>query len=647
MRRWVAVLTLSFFLSLKVFSIQASEVISFDHALRVAEQLKNNQLSAAYKQAESSHFLTQIVNWYQALNPNENTPFSIYGPLLQNHGHDWPRHARIERKAEDYLIKKNPSPSTILKWFDHHHPKTYKGCMLYIDALLSHKNHLKAHEVIRGYFKPDKMNQEDEKNFITKYRKIITRQDIFNYLKKLLHKKEYARANLLKNHLYKEDQLAFETMLAFYQLNEKQISTLLPKLQKSYFQDADFIEAKLHYDKKKDNLETILHFLKTHKVTPKTQKTYINARKYAIRELIKEKKYTESLKLAQHHGLMPSVDKADLDWTAGWLYLRFLNRPQEAYLKFTHLYNEVSSSISKSRAAYWSGRAALAMKHTKDANLWFKKASQYGATFYGQMAAFQLKTRPQISILTPKMLNQRTQNYLTVASAFERVGFKDQTEMFLRYLMKQPLSTAQQAYLAQEFSVNFGRKDLAAILSREVFRNSSHIIREGYPILNYPLAFKDPALVHAVILQESRFEQNLVGSTNDYGLMQIIPPTAMRLCKKFSVPYSLKRLTDDGPYNVKLGSLYLNELSGIYTNSYPLMAAEYNAGAAARWIKTYGDPRLGQIDMIDWIELIPFSTTRNYVQRVMENIYVYRSLNPHFPKTKTLPITLISDWRVF
>jgi len=152
----------------------------------------------------------------------------------------------------------------------------------------------------------------------------------------------------------------------------------------------------------------------------------------------------------------------------------------------------------------------------------------------------------------------------------------------------------------------------------------------GYPIVqvieNMPSKF-EKAFVYAIARQETEFETNAVSSARAYGLMQMINATAKYTARKHRIPYNQSRLLSDADYAAKLGAYHLNDLLERWDGSYVLAAVSYNAGPhrAKQWIKKYGDPRTGEIDPIDWIESTPFSETRNYVQRVLENMQVYRA----------------------
>ena len=183
--------------------------------------------------------------------------------------------------------------------------------------------------------------------------------------------------------------------------------------------------------------------------------------------------------------------------------------------------------------------------------------------------------------------------------------------------------------LVAKLSASLGRPDLSILTAKKSLQEGFNLKELGYPILKYKIKKGlEASLIHAIIRQESEFNQRAVSNAGAMGLMQILPTTAARLAKKYSLPYVRANLTRKREYNLNLGQFYIRELLEQFSHSYILTLAAYNAGPTRvrRWIKSNGDPRDAAIDPIDWIEKIPFRETRNYVQRVIENLHVYRHL---------------------
>jgi soluble lytic murein transglycosylase len=188
---------------------------------------------------------------------------------------------------------------------------------------------------------------------------------------------------------------------------------------------------------------------------------------------------------------------------------------------------------------------------------------------------------------------------------------------------KTPTMFAMLATLAE----TNGRIDLAIAVAKRAIEAGTPLMIHGYPVTELPSGgMTEHSLLFAITRQESAFERDAVSRVGARGLMQLMPATASFIANKMQLPFSADRLTADGIYNVLLGRAYLETLIEDFGGSYALAIAAYNGGPSRvrQWLRDYGDPRGGNIDMVDWIEMIPINETRTYVQRVLENLQIYR-----------------------
>ena len=311
--------------------------------------------------------------------------------------------------------------------------------------------------------------------------------------------------------------------------------------------------------------------------------------------------------------------------------MRHLKHAEDGRKHFQMLYDGVSTDISKSRAAYWLGRAHDAAGRPKEALEWFGRAAGYGQTFYGQIAARRLPgggarmpTDPVASPAEQHALASR--EFVTVARYLGQAGDYERTRPFLLRLARMVTSPGEVSLLAQ-LAIELRRPDVAVTIARRGVENGVILFDTSFPVVELGATGSiERALALALSRQESSFNAAAVSSSGALGMMQLLPATAREVAGRMSVPFIQDKLTRDPAYNVSLGSQYLAETLQRFGGSYELALAGYNAGPnrVARWLETMGDPRAGKIDMIDWIEMIPFRETRNYVQRVMEGVGVYR-----------------------
>ena len=331
-------------------------------------------------------------------------------------------------------------------------------------------------------------------------------------------------------------------------------------------------------------------------------------------------------------------DYTSLAWLAGTTAMHRLNRPADAEAMFVRYANGGRSAQVLTKGMYWAGRAAQAQGKVVQAQSHFGKAAAYPELFYGQLALEQLN-RP---VPAPRPLNA------IPITAAERAAFhakdlvqavrllgqlgshKDQTD-FIRSLSEQAKTDKDRA-LAAELARQVGRQDLAVWLARDARNDGSDFyVAASYPQVQIPPTQNHLwSLAHGIIRQESSFDRAAVSHAGARGMMQLMPGTARETSSRMGLSYDLSRLTSDPGYNIMLGSHYFARLMDQWNGYAPLAIASYNAGAGnvRRWVNEFGDPRTPGVDVVTWIEQIPFSETRGYVQRVLENAVVYDALNP-------------------
>ena len=327
------------------------------------------------------------------------------------------------------------------------------------------------------------------------------------------------------------------------------------------------------------------------------------------------------------------VGFADAEFLAGWLALVKLNEPAKAIRHFETLRGGVNYPVSKSRASYWLGRAHKAAQ-LPDATIHFSQAAEHIQTFYGQLASAELNSGNYI-FLPPETDGFAYKTEFEQDSrirALRLLGEMRSEYYFntMAFHLDDEVESSAQLTLLSQLARDYGYMKPSVRAAKQASRFGTFLPESGYPKPEVFLALDpkfDKAFSMALSRQESEFNPAAVSSAKAYGLMQMIHGTARATARKHRVPYSRNRLTSDPEYSAKLGSLHVNDLLDRYDGSYIMTAAAYNAGPhrVKQWVKSYGDPRKGDIDPIDWIESLPFSETRNYIHRVLENLNIYRA----------------------
>ncbi|MGL4239503.1 MAG: lytic transglycosylase domain-containing protein [Beijerinckiaceae bacterium] len=335
---------------------------------------------------------------------------------------------------------------------------------------------------------------------------------------------------------------------------------------------------------------------------------------------------------AEAVGLSPNR-RAEAEFHAGWIALRFLKFPQTAAIHFSASAAAAETPASRSRGHYWLGRALEAGAEGEPAE-GYPAAARWSTTYYGQMAAEKLgRTQLEIAEVMADIADRAVLGVTLTGQVIDRLLAAELAE-FAAPLAIDAARTANAEDIDALAARFVARNDAATVLAigRTGMQRGLPVEHHAFPTFGIPSYDPLPgsgekAMVYAIARQESAFQPKVVSTANARGLMQMLPSTAARTAKNFKVPFEPSRLTEDPALNARLGAAHLGELLVETKGSLIMTFASYNAGGhrVREWIAAYGDPRSPDVDPIDWVERIPFSETRNYVQRVMENLQVYRA----------------------
>jgi soluble lytic murein transglycosylase len=365
-------------------------------------------------------------------------------------------------------------------------------------------------------------------------------------------------------------------------------------------------------------------------------------RQVLSRKLLRLGHEREAYRTAAAHGQAePGEPRGEGEFLAGFIALRRLNDPAAAQRHFAAVGQDSRSVITRARSAYWEGRALAARGDAASARARYAASAELPVAFYGQLAALALGedaaalsarvARTPAPDVTPDRAvdfagRQLARAVLTLAD----LGDTRRARIFLLRI-EDLAADGTDRMLAARLATHIGRPDHAVWVARRAGADGDMILPEGWPRpYQPPVAEPEPAYINAISRQESNFDPTAVSGANARGLMQLLPSTAALVARRLGVPYQVGQLTADPQANMRLGAGYLDQMLNRYAGALPLAAAAYNAGPGRvdQWLGTYGDPRGADVDVLDWIEQIPFSETRNYVQRVIENVIVYRASDP-------------------
>ncbi|MEM9127842.1 MAG: lytic transglycosylase domain-containing protein, partial [Pseudomonadota bacterium] len=346
---------------------------------------------------------------------------------------------------------------------------------------------------------------------------------------------------------------------------------------------------------------------------------------------------SRAYQIAANHHMTPEMGYgyADLEWLSGFLALRKLNDPATAIRHFQNFSAAVNSPISKGRGGYWLGRAYAAQGDAEKAYAAYAVGADYQTSFYGLLAAEEIGRPFDTELATPRRAPHWKEADFANSSVLEaglmllKAGEENLAERYLTHLVESLDQT--QAMQLGDLVIELKQPHLAVMIAKRAATVGTVLPAAYYPVhpvadMGLPMA-KEMTL--AIARRESEFDPVVVSGAGARGLMQVMPATAKLVAQELGIlsGHQTRRLTSDWQYNAKLGANYLSGLAADFNGNVVMMAAGYNAGPRRpiSWMDRYGDPRAGEIDVIDWIETIPFSETRNYVMRVTESLPVYRA----------------------
>lgn len=543
---------------------------------------------------------------------------------------DWPEPEVLRRQAEDRISAETP-PAEVFRYFTAFPPLTSTGHMRRLEAAQAASPN-DVPRLARDTWQNATLRKADETDFLNRFGQLLTPPDHVPRFDRLMREGRPQVARELLSKLPPDYQPVANARLAMA-TRAADAPTVLRGVPAARLNEPTMKLERAQWLRRTGKLDEA----KTALVGPPVNQAanqanaWWNERNLVARDLLAAGRATDAYSVIVGHGMTRGVAFAEAEFLAGWIALRHLKKPADALKHFQTLHDGVTTDISKSRGAYWLGRTHEAAGRSKEAVDWYTRAASYGQTFYGQLAArkvpnagSRLPIDPVANESDRKSLGSR--ELVTMARYLGQAGDYDRARPFLLQLARTVTAPGETALLAQ-LAIELRRPDVALTIARRATLSGVTLFDTAFPVVDLGTTGSiERALALAVTRQESAFNAAAVSSSGALGLMQLLPGTARDVAGRLGLPFIQEKLTRDPAYNVQLGSQYLAEMLQRFGGSYELALAGYNAGPnrVARWLETVGDPRAGKIDMVDWIEMIPFRETRDYVQRIMEGVVVYR-----------------------
>ena len=611
----------------------------YDIAKKSIQAMEKSQWTTALKNSKEAKdkSIYNFIQWRHLLTTENQATFYDYMTFIQNNK-DYPRISRIKYLAEQKLSTDKISPKKIINWFGVNEPLSGYGMLVLGESFIQTGDSEKGIALIKRGWITAELSRDSMKSLSKKYRKYLDSKDYINRADYLAWENKYWDLKRMLPYLPKDYQLLY-TARQILMSKSYGVDQAIKNVPQKFKNDAGLNHDRLKWRRKRGRIDSSLEILfsiknnKDYLVRP--DKWWVE-RAIMTRALIYKNKYETAYKVASQHSLDKGSEFAEAEWLSGWIALSFLNDPILAVDHFNNFYQNVSYPISLARGAYWLGRSYEKIGDKRQSEDWYREATKYLTTYYGQLAFLKINPSQNFELEEQADVKDDYRKYfynkelVKITHLLNELNKDKYTKNILRHLANDNIASGSEI-LAAELATNISRYDFAIQVSKLASYEKRFHNTFNYPIISVPQyvngrKIPETAFILSLIRQESEFDMRANSHVGAQGLMQIMPYTAKLVAKQAKLPYSKSRLTSDPEYNINLGSHYIAGLILQYDGAYPFATAAYNAGPkrVKHWKKINKDPQKKQIDFVDWVELIPFKETRNYVQRVMENYNVYR-----------------------
>ncbi len=553
---------------------------------------------------------------------------------------DWPAGPLLRRRAEEALLSEKKAPATVRAYFATAKPVSAPGKFALALALRAEGYEADAADMVRDLWRGESFGRSLEGKVLDAFPDVLTRIDHRYRMERALLKDDWDSAGRAAGYAGG----AYASLVRARRAVEDKASgaaAALAAVPPSLRGDASYTFSRAQYFRRADKPEAAASVLAG---APSNPDVLVDGDEWWVERRIVARKLLDlgdaktAYTVASAQAARTPEKRIEAEFHAGWIALRFAGDPARAAEHFARVTAIAESPVSVARAAYWQGRAAEALGRTDAAKRFFEKAALQPIAYYGQVARARLgqtslPLRAPADLEGPERQAFEGRLYIRALRLLGEAGIR---ELALPLYIDAARELTDPRELQALGDLATDMKDARALVAigKLAVQRGLPLDAHAYPTIGIPdyetftaVPQVERAMVYAIARQESQFDPRAQSGVGARGLMQMMPATAQRTARRVAAAFDVDRLTSDPAYCAKLGQAHLGELLEDWRGSYVLAFASYNAGGGnvKKWIDAYGDPRRGDVDVIDWVERIPFTETRNYVQRVMENLQVYRS----------------------
>jgi soluble lytic murein transglycosylase len=610
----------------------SADLMAVKTAINLARKAKTGEATDVQKTI-GDPAARKLVEWFILRHPETDAKFGRYAAFIAD-SPGWPSMGLLRKRAEARLWQDRSDAATVRN-FVGDQPTSAKGRFALARILLAEGDRDGAASLVRQAWRSDELSEPSEANAFELFHDLLTRDDHRARMDKRIGAKDLSGARRAAKHLGSDELSIVKACAA---VNTDEALDLLNAVAADARGDLGYALCRIRWMVRHDRIDDATRLvLAAAPDTMALQDTneWWRERRGLARKLLDQGKFEAAYQVVRDAAVPASEHyRADFHFMCGWIALRYRNDPATARAHFAHIDDGSANPIVLARANYWRARAAEAIGEQEAMRASYEAAARYPTAYYGQLARARLGL-DKIELRAPVPANPADD----VALADERVraaemlyalGERDVVLYFVADLAEQSTDVAVLVALAE---LTGRRNDARAMLQigKPALARGLALDNYAFPTIGIPQHTPiGPAIEHSIIYSvartESAFDQKDKSPANAVGLMQVTPEAGRDTARRFGVTYDWDRMVSDPVYNTQMGAAELSALLKEYGGSQIMTFAGYNAGRGRvrDWVKLHGDPRDPNVDAIDWVERIPLSETRNYVQRVIENLQVYR-----------------------
>ncbi len=574
----------------------------------------------------------KLAEWVILRSENNGAPVERYRAFVEANP-SWPSQTFLRRRIEAALWDDHRNDATVLSWFENEKPLSAKGRFSLARALIARGDRAGAERLLREAWRFDSMSADTEETAMDLFGALLTPGDQKARMDSLLYGSDHEAAMRAAKRIG-QVELAKARIASFKKASNAK--ALLDAVPHELHGDPGYMFSRIQLLRREEKFQEAAQLMLA---APRDPNRLYNLDEWWVERRLLARKMLDvgehrNAYLIARDAALPARDiyKTEQEFTAGWIALRFLHDPTTAAQHFARIGVGSVNPTTLARAGYWQGRAAEASGRTQDARRAYASAAEQSTSYYGQLARAKLGL-PQIELNGAPSSRSRGIERLEVVRAVQLLYALDEREMVIPVLGDMGENGDPDVLLGLgELASRNGDARGMLLLGKAALNRGLPFDFYAYPVVGIP-PYKpigpevEQSIVFAIARQESAFNPAVVSPAQAYGLMQVTPDAGRYVCKRHGATFDLARMKTDPVYNTALGAAELGGLIEDYRGSYIMTFAAYNAGRGSvkKWVERYGDPRDPKVDAVDWVEQIPFSETRNYVQRIMENLQVYRA----------------------